>query len=199
MQLALQDIALLEEKRKLKSHQLEFAKQTSTVTQPCNTGDLHHRERHHAETLTLHDVPTLSLISPLAEELQQLRDTGKLNVPAKIIELIMNVAICLPTVLLKSCDTKRKATCRPTSSPASLTKASRDQYKKEMTIELRNKVLSKILQLLTEMRGKGRIIREEFEKRNHPIDIDSDGIEHLLSRVFATQNTLSEMHNFDKS
>ena len=99
--IALQDVASLEEKRRLKIHQLKFAKQASTVTQPCDTGDLHKRERHHAKHISIRDTPSPKLINPLAEDLQKLRDTGELVIPAKTLEHVLNVAIRLPTVLLK--------------------------------------------------------------------------------------------------
>ena len=35
--------------------------------------------------------------------------------------------------------------------------------------------------------ANGRIIGEDFEARGHPIDTDSDGIEHPPSYTFATQ------------
>ena len=75
---ALQNAALLEEKIRLRIVQMKFAKNASMVTQPCDTGDLHKRERNHAKRISMADNPTNSLINPLAEQLQGLRDTSSI-------------------------------------------------------------------------------------------------------------------------
>ena len=38
------------------------------------------------------------------------------------------------------------------------------------------------------VRQKGRFLEEEFEEYNHPLDTDSDSVEHPLSESFAKQH-----------
>ena len=51
-------------------------------------------------------------------------------------------------------------------------------YKKELPIELKKRCLKEIPELMAHMRPRGRILEEEFEVRNHPVDTNSDGIEY---------------------
>ena len=50
-------------------------------------------------------------------------------------------------------------------------------YKKEMTIDVKNQCIKEIPQLLNCVHAKGRILKEEFDVHNQPIDTDSDGKE----------------------
>ena len=64
------------DKKRKTIDQLKYAKQASRVEQPCDTGNLHTRERHHAKHVSKSDMPTIHLLNPLAEQLQEFRDTG---------------------------------------------------------------------------------------------------------------------------
>ena len=103
---AIQGPVSLNDKRAKNIEQLKYAKQTSGVIQPADTGNLHVRERHHAKHISIDDIPTIDLINPLAEQLQQLRDLDHWIVSAKTIEHLINTAIRPLTILLKSSDRK---------------------------------------------------------------------------------------------
>ena len=62
-------------------------------------------------------------------------------------------------------------------------------YKVDLPIEKKRRLGDELpLQLKQWWRLKGRITEDEFEEYGHPIDTDSDGIEHPLSKAFATQH-----------
>ena len=190
----LQDVASLEERRRLKIHQLNFFKQASTITQVYDTGNLYKRERHHVKHISIQDIPTPILTNPLAEDFQKLRDTDKLIVPAKTLEHILNVALQLPTVLLKLSDPKSNIQNRLLSLESLImdhnVNVMMTSNKKLMTVELKRKCLVEIPDLLTHLQTKGRILEGEFENLGHPIDTDNNGIEHILSHAFAKQHQL---------
>ena len=73
---ALQRLESLKLKVSRNIEQIKYAKQTSGVEQACDAGNLHPRERHHAKTLTLMDLPKQELINPIALQLHELRDRG---------------------------------------------------------------------------------------------------------------------------
>ena len=166
---------------------MKFATNVSTITQPCDTGDLHKRELNHAKRISMADTPTNSIINPLAEQLQDLRDTRKFNVFAKTTEHIFNSAIRIPTVFRKSCDPKSNLKAHYTPGILDQGQQGPDldvmmaTCEKKLPIELKKRCLKEIPELMAHMRPRGRIIEEELEVRNHPVDTDSDGIEHPLS------------------
>ena len=61
-------------------------------------------------------------------------------------------------------------------------------YKKELPIELKKRLLDEAPLQIKHVRQKGRFLEEEFEEYNHPLDTDSDSVEHPLSESFAKQH-----------
>ena len=191
---ALQNIDGLRQKCKLSIVQMKLAKNASLTTQACDAGDLHKRQCHHAKTLTTDMTPTQGLINPLGETIQGLRDSGQLKVNAKWVTHVLNMAIRLPTVLLKSSDPK--SNIRSFYIPGIVDKGQQGpdvdvmmaSYKKKMTIDLKKKCLEQIPGLLKDQRRLGRILEEVYETLGHPGDTSSDGVEHPLSSAFVTQH-----------
>ena len=105
---ALQNIDSLKEKKRKNIDQVKFAKKTSGVQQPADVGNLYPRERHHTRRVTLQDVPRMCLLNPAAEQIQQWRDTGHLNICAKTVENTLNMILRMPTVFQKSCSEEKK-------------------------------------------------------------------------------------------
>ena len=131
------------------------------------------------------DTPTNLLINPLAEQLQDLRDTRAFNVCAKTIEHILNSTIRIPTVLLKSCDPK--SNLKAHYIPVIIDRGQKGPdvdvmmatYKKELPIELKKRCPKEIPELMAHMRPRGRIFEDESEVRNNPVDTNSNGIEQV--------------------
>ena len=171
-----------------------YAKQASAIQHPCDTGNLHIRERHHSKTVSLSDLREMNLLNVIAEQLQHFRDIGELNICAKTMEHIVNMGIRMPTILQKSCDSKslQKAFFVPGILDSSQQGPDFDRivatYKKQVTVELKKQIEDEAPLQIKEFRRKGRFIEESFDDYNHPTDHDSDGQEHPLSVSFALQH-----------
>ena len=190
---AVQAPGVLERMRKRNQSFFKFAKNTSAVIQPADTGRGHALTRHHAKRLTWQDVPTTGLVLEVTTAIQALRDKGMLNISAHKLEHMVNAIIRLPTVFRKSYSEKSIINAYVIAGLLDKSLQGPDldtlfkTYKQVPTKEMRQKWLDELPALIKLFLEKGRILESDFEERGYPIDTDSDGVEHPLSEAFATQ------------
>ena len=67
---ALQDPEALREKTRKNIDQIKYAKQASEIQQPCDAGNTHVHQRHHSKHVSLSDIPEMSLLNVISEQLQ---------------------------------------------------------------------------------------------------------------------------------
>ena len=130
---------------------------------------------------------------------------GCLNITAKIVEHILNMVIRMPTILQKSRSEKsvRKSFTIPgiidSSQQGPDVHRIMATFKKDLSIDHKQRLIDEAPMQTKQFRSQGRFTEESFDEYNHPVDTDSDNIEHPLSESFALQHHRQRFTNMTNS
>ena len=193
---AMQEPESLARKVSRNEQQAKLCTGTSAVSQPCDTGDGHWRMKHWMKNLDTLSTPSVTMVAPLVESLQALRDKGWLNITASKVSLITQAVSRLPTALLKSYDPQSILNGFVVAGHTDSSRQAPDldslfaTLKKEVPLEQRTKWESDLPSLINSFSEKGQITESEFTVLGYPEDVDASGKLHPVH-----DSTFVSLHN----
>ena len=175
---------------------VKLAKNSSAVFQSLDTGNIHVRLGHWMKQGGKDGGgrSSINLISVLTAALQKLRDEGKLDITSEKMKNIVKCISLIPEVIRKSFDERGiiQSFAIPGWLDESLQGVDVDKmlgsYKGQMTIVLKDKLLSSLVRCVKDTLKHDTVLEETFEELGHPVDSDSSGKEHHLVERSATQH-----------
>jgi hypothetical protein len=190
----------LNNKKNRRESVVKFAKNTSGVAQPCDTGNGHVRmgnwtKRMSQDKNKTYYTPSTGVIVVVGKKLQELRDKGDLLIAATKYDCICWIAAIYNSITYKSFD--RKSIVQSFQIPGWVCnkqigvdlEAVYNTFKGLRTIEMREKWDQDLPRLIKDVLEHGRVLESTFDELEYPVDTDSNGKEYPLSTALYTQHS----------
>eukprot|EP00984_Skeletonema_dohrnii_P027868 scaffold17562_cov140-Skeletonema_dohrnii-CCMP3373.AAC.3 len=181
-----------------KEVQTELAKNTSAVASPCDHGKGHFRRRHWTKKLTSNQIPSIGVTQNLEQSLNRLSAEGKLIIAAGKRNNIVSCTARCPSAVHLAYNERSTAEAFVLTGMLDESLQAPDiftlfgQLKRSYTTTESAKWLTDMPTIVKEFLQYGHVRENDqddtFAVLGYPVDTDSSGNEHQLSRAFATQH-----------